>query len=139
MRRFHGTCDPLAMAHWAAFCVSFVEAFRSSDLVARVFDVPLAQGLATMRTAQEAATPAELIQRMAGHLDPASIAFLMEDACPGAAAGLELHAAPASASARLQGSETAGSTPWPRAGPAGAGHEAPSSVPGLGEKKCMVS
>ena len=35
VRRFHGTCDPLAIAHWAAFSVAFVETFRSSEMVSR--------------------------------------------------------------------------------------------------------
>ena len=84
MRRYNGTCDPLTIAHWATFCVAFVESFRGSTLVSQVFDPPsAASGLATLQRLQEVATPEELIQAMAGHLDPATIRYLLEDACPG--------------------------------------------------------
>ena len=86
-RRFHGTCDAAVIAHWASFCVSFVEAFRSSELVAHVFDAPLEEGLALLEAAQEAATVGELERRMADSVrgwDASTIRFLIEDACPGA-------------------------------------------------------
>lgn len=83
MRRFHGSPDPLTLAHYAAFCVGFVEASRTSPWADRLFKSAPAVGLAALRDAQEAATPAELARHLARHVDASTIAYLLDDACPG--------------------------------------------------------
>ena len=103
MRRYNGTCDPLTIAHWAAFCVAFVETAKGSPsgLLQAVFDAPSASdGLEALRRAQETATPEELVTMMAGHLDPATIRYLLEDACPASAeVGVQVGAATTAATA----------------------------------------
>ena len=66
-RRFHSSACGATLAHWAAFCVGFVECFHTEDgLVAAVLEAPtLGEGLAALREAQEAATMDGLRQRTA--------------------------------------------------------------------------
>jgi Putative amidoligase enzyme. len=98
-RRFHGSCDPRAISHWAAFCVAFVESARhtsSSSLFARVFlcgqqhdgaaaadadeDGDFDEGLEALRVAQETASVEELVERLGSALDRSTIDFLLQDA-----------------------------------------------------------
>ncbi len=85
VRRFHGTVDGGVVAHWAAFCVGFVEGARADGhgTCAAVLDAPdLATGLRTLRTLQERATLQELATMLDGHVHPSTIARLLADARP---------------------------------------------------------
>lgn len=83
IRRFHSCIDPSIIVQWAHLCVSFVEAFRGGGdgLAQRVLaqEVPLATALAELRAAQEAATAADLMAAMDGHVDPQTASVLMCD------------------------------------------------------------
>ena len=92
IRRFHSCIDPAVVVRWAHLCVSFVETFRGGGdgLARRVLapEVPLATALAELRAAQEAATAADLMAAMHGHVDPHTAHILMRDS--GAQAPLQV-------------------------------------------------
>ena len=71
--------------------------------VARVFDAPLAEGLATLRRAQEEASPQLLVRAMAAQLDPATVEYLLDEGVPGASARLAREAEVASEAAPARG------------------------------------
>ena len=88
IRRFHGSLDEGALIRWAAFCVAFVEYFRQDERGQRLCDAVLsndddeaAAGLRELQRAQEMASVEELIGELRGVLDPATISWLLTDAC----------------------------------------------------------
>jgi hypothetical protein len=84
VRRFHTTLNGATLAHWAAFCVGFVEAFRTperTEAVLRAFvEPPIDMALTALREAQEKATLDELTALMAAHVDASTFAHLRADA-----------------------------------------------------------
>ena len=95
-RRFHGTLDERASIRWAAFCVAFVETFRThsceeyihmphaglpaSTNLAEPIGATVDSGLSTLQAAQEHASINELKGLMAQHIDERLITWLVEDA-----------------------------------------------------------
>ena len=83
-RRFQSTLDGGALAHWAAFCVAFVETFRepraASVAVALLASPSFADGLTGLQRAQERAMLGQLTALMAPRLSESSICYLLRDA-----------------------------------------------------------
>lgn len=93
MRRFHGTVDGGLVAHWAAFCVGFVEGFRADHdgSCAAVLDAPdVTLALEALGSLQERATLEVLATALnrEGHVHPATLATLLADARDDVAANL---------------------------------------------------
>ena len=87
MRRFHSTLDGDLIAHWAHFCVSFVEVFRHSRAEdgcyseEAVLAMPLAdEALAALQASQERATVSELMFLLRDYVDGATGEMLIADA-----------------------------------------------------------
>ena len=81
MRRFHGTLDGDLIAHWAHFCVCFVEVFRGCAEAEVLLATPRAdEALAALQAAQERATLSELMRLMDGWVDGATGEALVADA-----------------------------------------------------------
>jgi hypothetical protein len=84
VRRFHGCLDGPTLAHWASFCVGFVESAaapaRTEAALAAFVWPPLADGLGALRHAQEHATLAELVERTRSHVGEDTIKHLLRTA-----------------------------------------------------------
>ena len=78
--RFHGTLDATSVTEWCRFCVSFVDVFRRVDSCATYLDVPLADGMAALRSAQESANLEEMLDLMRGVVSREAVLALSADA-----------------------------------------------------------